>query len=130
KTSFYKLIDHLSKKDYFFATDLYDVPYYFSRYALENCDFVFKRNYVSRHIDNLDSKFQEKIYPMGLTLGIHSSHRKFWTTFKVAHLVANLKLGLKVDRFFFKRIYKVILSGSRHRKYVTKGRSLDLLVNT
>lgn len=129
KTSFYKIIDHSENKEYFFATDLYDISHFFSQYALENCDFVFKRNYVSRDINCLDPKFRNKIYPMGLTLGIQSSNRRFWTLLKLTHFFGNLNLQLKIDRNFIKRFQNVIDLTSRHRKYVTLGRSLSMLEN-
>lgn len=129
KTSYYKLIDHSENKEYFFATDLYDITHFFSQYALENCDFIFKRNYVSKDIDCLDPEFQNKIYTAGLTLGIQSSNRKFWTVLKIAHFLANLNLNLKIDRNFFKRFQSVIYNTSRHRQYVTIGRSLSKLEN-
>jgi len=129
KTSYYKLIDHTENREYFFATDLYDISHFFSQYALENCDFVFKRNYVSNNIDCLKLEFRNKIYPMGLTLGIQSTNRKFWTHLKFAHFFANLNLQLKFDRNFFKRFKKVIQHSVKHRQYVTQGRSLSKLEN-
>jgi len=130
KTSYYKLIDHVANKEYYFATDLYDISHFFSQFALENCDFVFKRNYVSKDIDSLSPEFQKKVFPMGLTLGVQSIHRKYWRTLKTAHFLANLNLHLKMDRNFFKRFQKVVRFSARHRRYVTQGRSLDKLENT
>lgn len=127
KTSYYKLYDAKLEKEIFFATDLYDVSYFFSKYALEKCDYVFKRNYVSDYIKYLRPEYQSKIYPMGLTLGVQSSNRKYWNIFKVAHFIANLNLQVKFDKLVFKRIFNVIEKTSRHRKYVTKGRSLSAL---
>ncbi|WP_179348634.1 glycosyltransferase [Winogradskyella pacifica] len=130
KTSFYKLIDHYLSKEFFFAGDLYDISHFFSQYALENCDFIFKRNYVSKDIDCLESEFKNKIYPMGLTLGVQGSSRKFWGLLKLSYFFANLNLQLKLDRNLIKRIRNVISHTSRHIEYVTRGRSIDLLEKT
>jgi len=127
KTSYYKLIDHSLKREYSFATDLYDISHFFSRYALENCDFVFKRNYISKDINCLGSVYQNKIHPMGLTLGILSSKRKFWNLLKFAHFFATLNLQLKFDRNLFRRVDRVIRTTKRHREYVTRGRALSTL---
>ena len=45
KTSFYTLIDRPSNKKILFATDLYDFAEHFSKAALMNCDYYFKRNF-------------------------------------------------------------------------------------
>jgi hypothetical protein len=130
KTSYYKLIDHETSREYLFATDLYDISYYFSEYALKNCDFIFKRNYISKDIKSLKPEYQAKIYPMGLTLGLQSVHRKFWSILSIAHFLSNLKLQLKFDRNLIKRIRKVIQSSAIHRKYVNNGRLLTKLEET
>jgi len=127
KTSYYKLIDHVVNKEYFFATDLYDISHFFSQYALENCDFVFKRNYISKDIDRLDSAYRNKIHPIGLTLGIQSSKRRFWRLLQCTHFFANLNLQMKLDRNVFRRFNRVIHSTKRHREYVTSGRELSAL---
>ena len=48
KTSFYELVDTDTGNKISFATDLYDASNSFSKYALEKCHYVFKRNYEKK----------------------------------------------------------------------------------
>ena len=66
KTSFYELIDTTTGKKISFATDLYDFADQFSKEALEQCDFVFKRSYERKYIQKLPENLQQKIHPLGL----------------------------------------------------------------
>src|SRR5690606_13026535 len=95
KTSFYELINHENGQRIRFATDLYDASHSFSKYALEHCDFVFKRNYERSYISQLPTQYQQKLYPMGWTFGVHSEFMKSSVTFYIGLMVGNLCLNLK-----------------------------------
>lgn len=130
KTSYYKLIDHSTLKTYFFATDLFDVPFSFSKYALDHCDYIFKRNYVPKYINSLNSQHSKKISPMGLTLGVQLDQIKYEWVFKAAHLISNILLNLKFDRMLFYRLNRTMRKSLKHWKYVTEGRGISQLINT
>lgn len=125
KTSYYLLEDLDRQKEIFFAADLYDISHFFSSYALENCDYIFKRNFESKHIHTLNNRYKAKIYPAGLTFGCQTDIRKKWTLFKIAHFISISKLRLKFDRNILQRIRNVIKHTSEHYRYVTHGRSLE-----
>lgn len=125
KTSYYLLEDFKLRKKIFFAADLYDVSHFFSEYALKNCEFIFKRNFNSEHINLLQDKFNAKLLPAGLTFGCQTKHKKKWNLFKQAYFVANARLSLKFNKNLYKKILQLISKTSEHLRYVTKGRSLE-----
>ena len=98
KTSFYKLLDRVAKTETMFACDLYDLDNHFSSYALENCDYVFKRNYVQEKIDQLPERYRNKVLQLGLTFGVHSESHKGLIKFLIANYIGavcwNLKWGI------------------------------------
>lgn len=125
KTSFYELINHQNGKKVRFATDLYDASYSFSKYALDHCDVVFKRNYESKYISQLPEAYQKKLHPLGWSFGVHSKHKKSSFKFYSGLLVTNVLLNLKADRYFFSRILKTIQQQKRHWKFINTTRNLQ-----
>lgn len=125
KTSFYKLINHQDGKTIHFATDLYDASSSFSKYALDHCDFVFKRNYQSKYISQLPEAYQNKLHPLGWSFGVHSKHKKSSLKFYSGLLVTNVLLNLKADRHFFSRVLKNIQQQKRHWKFINTTRNLQ-----
>ena len=79
KASFYKLINNKTKKSILFAIDLYDFSNKFSKCALENCEYVFKRNYEQKYVSGLPINFQKKVVPISLTFRVLSS----WVNFQI-----------------------------------------------
>lgn len=114
KTSFYEIEDKSSGKKIKFATDLYDASFSFSAYALEHCDYVFKRNFEKKIIENLPLKYQEKIMPLGLTFKVLSSSKKQPYKFLIGLLVSNFLISIKLDSYFFKRITTDFKKQSKH----------------
>lgn len=129
KTSYYKLINNLTKEEIKFATDLYDIPHFFSDYALKNCDYIFKRNFQSKYIAPIKKYSKAEILPLGLSFGVQSIDQKSSVMLQIAHFISELNFNFKVDRNLFKRLYKTFKITKKHREYVTKGRSLDLFTN-
>lgn len=123
KTSFYKLEDKNNTID--FAIDLYDASNSFSLYALKNCDYIFKRNYEKKYVEKLPKEYQDKIYPLGLTFGVHSNHKKSWYKFYIGLIFSNLLVEAKFDRFFFKRIKKSIEKQLAHWKFINTSRNIN-----
>ena len=118
KTSFYLLNDKRNEREISFATDLYDASFSFSKHALENCDYIFKRNYEQRIIEKLPLAYQRKILPLGLTFGTHSefkngNSRLFWGL-----LISNLIVYTKYDRLFFKRLFNCFREQISHWKFI------------
>jgi hypothetical protein len=124
KTSFYELEDTISGKKIKFATDLYDASFSFSAYALEHCDYVFKRNFEKKFIENLPLKYQEKIMPLGLTFGCHSPQKKQWYKFLVSFVLNVLLINFKIDSFFLKRYKREFTYIKNHLKHINTTRSI------
>ena len=129
KTSYYKIIDNQDNTELFFATDLYDIPYYFSEFALKKCDYIFKRNYINEFVSPLENFTEAKILPFGLSFGVLSHNLKKWNIIKMAYFISILGLNLKLDKLILKRILKSVRTTFKHIEYVTNGRSLDLFNN-
>lgn len=125
KTSFYELINHENGQRIGFATDLYDASHSFSKYALEHCDFVFKRNYESKYVEQLPDAFQRKLYPLGWTFGVHSKHKKSSGKFYTGLILTNARLNLKGDRYFFNRILETFQQQKKHWKFINTTRKLQ-----
>lgn len=125
KTSFYKLINHQNGKTVHFATDLYDASYSFSKYALDHCDFVFKRNYESKYVTQLPDAYQKKLHPLGWCFGVHSTYKKSNLKFYIGLLLSNVLLNIKTDRHFFIRILKTIQQQKKHWKFINTTRNLQ-----
>lgn len=114
KTSFYEVEDKTSGKKIKFATDLYDASFSFSLYALEHCDFVFKRNFERKNIQSLPQKYQEKIVPLGLTFKVLSSNNKQSYKFLIGLILSNFLLSIKLDSYLFKRITSSLKKQLKH----------------
>lgn len=125
KTSFYQLIDTHSGVQINFATDLYDASTSFSKYALEHCDYIFKRNYEKKYIDQLEPNFQNKIFPLGLTFRVQSNNKKQNYKFLVGLIFTNLRINSKFDSHFFSRLKKTYLQQIKHWKFAQTSRTIE-----
>jgi glycosyltransferase involved in cell wall biosynthesis len=84
--------------------DLYDLSDQFSLYALEHCDFIFKRNFENKYVDYLPAHYQSKLSPLGLTFRVYPSlsiNRKVY----LSSQIQNLRATLKWDRFLVQRLF-------------------------
>lgn len=124
KASYYTLIDSSTNKKISFATDLYDSASYFSKYALENCDFYFKRNYEDRYVDLLGEKANAKIYKLGMTFGTHSEYKKSNLKFFIGLFSSNLLTNIKWDRHVIKRLAKTYRYQKRHWQFINTTRKI------
>lgn len=124
KTSFYTLIDSSSKKKINFATDLYDFAEHFSQAALSNCNFYFKRNFESNYVKSIQGNSKAKIYKLGVTFGNHSEYKHDTYKFFLGLFLSNLKLNLKRDRYFFKRIFKTYKVQQKHWRFINTSRNI------
>lgn len=125
KTSFYELIDTTTGKKISFATDLYDFADQFSKEALEQCDFVFKRSYERKYIQKLPENLQQKIHPLGLCFGVRSSYQKIWFPFLLGILGSNLSIQTKLDRWLLQRWKTTWKSQQKHWKFIKTARKLS-----
>jgi hypothetical protein len=125
KTSFYQLTDTKSGKKIHFATDLYDASHSFSKYALEHCDYVFKRNFETGQVSRLPLAYQQKIVPLGLTFGTHSKHKKGSWKFFAALLITNLRIDAKPDRLVISRILNSLKKQLQHWRFVKTTRCIE-----
>ena len=125
KTSFYELIDTTTGKKISFSTDLYDFADQFSREALEQCDFVFKRSYERKYIQKLPENLQQKIHPLGLCFGVRSSYQKTWFPFLLGILGSNLSIQTKLDRWLLQRWKTTWKSQQKHWKFIKTARKLS-----
>lgn len=125
KTSYYKLINKSNSKEVFFATDLYDAPNSFSKYALDNCDFIFKRNYETRYIKLLSEEYQKKIFPLGLSFRVYSSFRSNEIKFFLGLLISNIRNAIKFDSLFFRRLSNSIREVFHHWRQRNEIQELD-----
>jgi hypothetical protein len=124
KTSFYTLEDKKNKLQINFATDLYDDAKSFSKYALENCDYIFKRNFETRYISLLSEKHQQKIFPLGLTFGVHTKYKKINWQFFISMMLTNLRISTKLDRMFFIRLKNCYNEQNNHWKFINTSRDI------
>lgn len=124
KTSFYTLVDGSTDKKIGFATDLYDFAENFSESALNNCDFYFKRNYESRFVNPIQENTSTKIFKLGITFGTHSEYKHDGFKFFLGLFLTNLRLNVKRDRYFFKRIIKTYKAQKRHWRFINTSRSI------
>lgn len=124
KTSFYELVDTHTSKRIRFATDLYDASFSFSKFALEHCDYIFKRNFERANIDKLPSAYSGKIKPFGLSFVVLSECRKGRFQLFLSLFLNNLLISVKPDRNFFKRLYNSVKEQTAHWKFISKARLL------
>lgn len=129
KTSFYELNDLKSGKKILFATDLYDASTSFSMYALEHCDFVFKRNYKTKDVNRLPMKFQNKIFRLGLTFRVYSKSKKLDYKFFLGIIGSNLLINLKADSQVFTRLKNCFTKQVAHWNFVKTTRSIEEFEN-
>jgi len=125
KASYYKLIDNVSNKEITFATDLYDFSSHFSLAALNNCDYIFKRNFERSFVKKLPEKYKKKISPLGLTFGVHSEFKKKKGLFFTGLLLSNLRVNCKFDRTFFKRIMNTYIRQIKHWNFIKSSRKIS-----
>jgi glycosyltransferase involved in cell wall biosynthesis len=83
--------------------DLYDLASHFSLYALEHCDFIFKRNYENQYIKQLSNLHQMKIHSLELTFRVYHKLKINKDIF-LSSLLQNIKANLKYDRNIFNRL--------------------------
>lgn len=129
KTSFYTLIDNSSNKKINFATDLYDFAEYFSETALNTCDFYFKRSFEISYINPIQANSKAKIHRLGITFGTHSGYKYDTYKFFLGLFLSNLKLNLKRDRYFFKRIFKTYKAQKKHWQFINTSRNISRFEN-
>jgi len=129
KTSFYTLIDRSSNKRMTFATDLYDFSEHFSEPALSNCDFYFKRNFETGVVASIQHTSKAKIHKLGITFGNYSENKHDGLKFFLGLFLSNLKLNLKKDRYFFKRIFKTYKVQKKHWKFINTSRNISRFEN-
>ncbi len=125
KTSFYELVDLDSGKKITFATDLYDASFSFSKYALENCDYVFKRNFETKNINRLPEEYQQKIYPLGLSFKVSSSFKKSSYKFLFGIFITNLFINIKFDGYFWSRLKSTFKNQRQHWLQSKKNNKLN-----
>lgn len=120
KTSFYKLIDHRTQRIITFAIDLYDLADHFSTVALNQCDYIFKRNYDNAFIKHLPEYHQTKIKKMNLTFLVRSQSKKHDLLYFTGNLLANLNVNFKIDRYLIKRLARTFKNELKHWNFVKK----------
>ena len=126
KTSFYQLEDIVTGKVINFATDLYDAAFSFSKYALDNCDYIFKRNYETRYINKISEINKVQIKKFGLSFGVYSDHKKSTYLFFWGMIVSNFLVNIKLDRLFFKRLKNCFTDQLEHWRFVQTTRNIKL----
>lgn len=108
--------------------DMYDLADHFSLYALEHCDVVFKRNYETKYVDQLDENHRKKLFKLGMSFGVYDNNRIPFKIF-TSSLLQNLRANLKYDSRIFKRLSSTNKKVSRQRKFVKSQRTLDQFEN-
>lgn len=125
KTSYYTLIDSSTNKKITFATDLYDNATKFSKAALEDCDFYFKRNYEFLPVDVVNKKYKDKIQRLGLTFRVQSPYVISKNKLEKGVLLSNLWLSAKLDKSFYKRLRSAYREASKHIKESIDNRNIE-----
>ncbi len=129
KTSFYTLIDKSTNKRISFATDLYDFAEHFSEAALNGCDYYFKRNFESIIVSAVQPKAKAQIHRLGITFGNHSKYKHGSNKFLLGLFLTNLRLNLKKDRYFLKRILKTYKAQKKHWQFINTSRNISRFEN-
>lgn len=130
QTSFYKLLDRVAKTETMFACDLYDLDNHFSSYALDNCDYVFKRNYIQEKIDQLQKRYRNKVLKLGITFGVHSELHKGFIKFLIANYIGAVCWNLKWDKRILKRVFNSLQKAHNHRSHIKTSRKISLFDST
>lgn len=129
KASYYKLINNDTKKSVTFATDLYDFSNQFPATALEECDYVFKRNYESCYVSKLPIGHKHKIIPLSLTFWVNSEYKHSDFKFFVGLVLSNLNANVKIDSYLFRRIFNSYKAQLIHWSFIKTSRKLNRYVN-
>lgn len=129
KTSFYTLIDRSTNKRISFATDLYDFAEHFSKAALMNCDYYFKRNYINELVVTAQKDSKAKIQKLGITFGNHSQFKHGSFKFYFGLFVTNLRLNSKWDSYFIKRLMKTYKGQKEHWQFINTSRNISRFEN-
>lgn len=125
KTSFYTLIDHDNNLNIKFAVDLFDSPWHFSEVALKHCDHVFKRNYVTRYIQPLDTDSKKKLSPLGLSFMVGSDKKAYNHKLFIGLLLSNMTLACKFNRETPTKLWRAFQWSLVHWKGFLKSRRLQ-----
>lgn len=107
------------------AFDLNDSPNYFSNYALNKADIIFKRSYIKNKIEKLPFSFQEKIKPMGLPFMVRPNKMKYEFKFFCLFFLFKTNEIFKIDRLIFKRLNKIIFGIHKEWKNFINTRKLS-----
>lgn len=126
QTSFYKLLDRVAKTETMFACDLYDLDNHFSSYALDNCDYVFKRNYIQEKIDQLQKRYRNKVLKLGITFGVHSESHKGLIKFLITNYIGAIYWNLKWDKRILKRVFNSLQKAHNHWRHIRTSRKISL----
>jgi len=126
QTSFYKLLDRVAKTETMFACDLYDLDNHFSSYALDNCDYVFKRNYIQEKIDQLQKRYRNKVLKLGITFGVHSESHKGLIKFFITNYIGAIYWNLKWDKRILKRVFNSLQKAHNHWRHIRTSRKISL----
>ena len=124
KTSFYTLIDNITQQKITFVTDLYDHAEHFSKTGLDTCDYYFKRNFESRFVKAVQKETHATICKLGITFGTHSEFKQGAFKFYVGLFLTNLRLAVKRDRAFLKRIINTYKRQKRHWQFINTSRRI------
>ncbi len=125
KASYYDLIDSLTNEKISFATDLYDSAKFFSKTALQTCDFYFKRNYESIYVKPLEVKTKTRIYMLGMGFGTHSNYKRDDFKFFLGMFASNFRLSHKWDRNIIRRISKTYTVQKLHWNFINTTRKIS-----
>jgi hypothetical protein len=124
KTSYYTLIDHDANLNIKFAVDLFDSPWHFSEVALKQCEYVFKRNYVTRYIQPLDSEIKKKLYPLGLSFMVGTDRKLYNHKLFIGLLLSNMALAFKFNREMPVKLWRAFQWSLMHWKGFSRSRRL------
>lgn len=129
KTSFYILKDKANSEKISFATDLYDHAEHFSETALKKCDFYFKRNFESNYVNAVQEISKAKIISLGITFVTHSEYKHDGLKFLIGLFLTNLRLNLKGDRYFLRRLLRTLKAQNEHWQFINTSRSIARFEN-
>lgn len=124
KTSYYRFLDCETKKLLYFGVDSFDAAWLFSEYAVDNCDFIFKRNYQSNNIEPFAEAIRSRIYPMGLSFMIGNKEDSSRARFFTGLVLSNLLISMKFDRRLISRAFKSLKWSVQHWKNISAARLL------
>lgn len=106
--------------------DLYDLASDYSIWALENCDFLFKRNLRSQDLEAVTSLFPNcKVLNFTWNFGCSGKSKfKYQTILGFIYFESFNKL--KIDRYFLFNVFKGISYSLQHLKMVSKRRNIEI----